>query len=148
MNESKPTTRTRSTMNKYATHVYNVTATIFVLYGLCAFIFIAYPVLMFFIFQTVEPCLPIFVPGIDFNTKYGYIITSIYHYVVIFMGLIGLWYCDSIFLNLVFNIMMMSELQTNQLSMINDDLNSNDKNDPTIRMRLSNFFSMHQEMEK
>lgn len=95
-----------------------------------------------------EPYLPLFVPGLDINTREGFIATSIYHCCVLYMAGVGFGFCDALFFNLVFNIYTMSELQGNQLSMLDEEMSEAKPSESKIRLRLTNFFLMHQEMEK
>lgn len=148
MNEKKPSLKTKETMNEYSVQVYNFTGALFGLYALCAVGFFLYPVMAFAIFHMSEPCLPIFIPGVDINTKKGYTVTSIYHYLVLLVATLGLAFIDALFLNLVFNMLTMSELQCNQLSKLNEEMDNAKEHATSIRFRLINFFKMHQEMER
>lgn len=125
-----------------------ITAALFMLYIFCVIIFLLSPVLIFAIFHMREPWLPLYVPGIDINTKEGFVVTSIYHYVVLYMAAIGFSFCDALFFNLVINVFTMSKLQCNQLSILNEELSHAKPRESLIRARLANFFLMNQEMEK
>lgn len=83
------------------------------------------------------------------NTENGYMITSIYHYIVIYTAVVGMGFCDALCFNLVFNVLTMSGLQRKQLQELNDELNNPTKeSDLIMPIRLVNFFKMHQEMEQ
>lgn len=118
------------------------------LYSICGVAFLCYPLLVFVIFHMEEPTLPVFIPFVDANTRIGYIITSCFHYSILYLASIGFGFVDSLFFNLVFNILTMSQLQCNQLSKLNEDLDNIKQSGSLIRRRLTNIISMHQEMEK
>lgn len=118
------------------------------LYSLCGVAFLCYPLLVFVIFHMEEPTLPVFIPFVDANTRIGYIITSCFHYSILYLASIGFGFVDSLFFNLVFNILTMSQLQCNQLSKLNEDLDTIKQSGSVIQRRMTNIITMHQEMEK
>ncbi|XP_055296843.1 odorant receptor 67d-like [Sitodiplosis mosellana] len=148
VNEKKPSKRIRDIMDECSLHNFLITVALLSLYFLCVIIFLLFPVLMFAIFQMKEPWLPLYLLGIDFNTKEGFVVTSIYHCVVLYMTGIGFGFNDALFSNLVFNVFIMSKLQCNQLSTLDDELNADRPHELKIRTRLANFFLMNLEMEK
>lgn len=148
-NIKEPSSREiESTMDENSSHALNITGTLFVLYLLCAIGFYISPVLVFALFQMEEPLLPIYIPFADVTTREGYMVTSIYHYVIIYIACVCLAFIDALFFNLVFNVLTMAELQCNQQSKLNDELGIKEFPVSAIRIRLVNFFKMNQEMEK
>ncbi|XP_031627139.1 putative odorant receptor 83c [Contarinia nasturtii] len=147
-NDTKVPPKTRNIMEECSTYNLFTTATLYVMYLFCVFIFYLYPVIAYAVFEMKEPWLPLFVPGLDINTKEGFVATSIYHCVVLYLAGVGFGFCDSLFFNLVFNIYTMSELQGNQLAMLDEEMSAVKPSESMIRVRLTNFFLMHQEMEK
>lgn len=144
----KPSREIQTTMHEYSSHVLNITGVLFGLYILCGIGFYAYPVLVLTFFAMKEPCLPIYIPFTDINTKEGYVITSVYHYIIIYIATVGLGFCDGLFFNLVFNVLTMSELQCIQQKKLNEELDVPKFPTTAIRTRLVNFFKMNHEMEK
>lgn len=137
-----------TTMKKYSKYSLNLTVAIFVLYFTCGLTFVAYPFVIYAILQTKEPSLPILIPGVNFNSYDGFVITTTYHYIIIVLSINGLAFCDVLILNFVLNVHLMSELQIIQLSKMNDKLFDSKESESAIRVRLSNFLLMHQEMGK
>lgn len=135
-------------MDEYSTYLILISATLIAMYLLCVMVFLLYPVLAYTIFQIEEPWLPVFVLGLDINTKAGFVTTSIYHLVVIYLSGAGFSFVDGLFFNVVFNILIMSKLQCNQLLTLNEELDTAQPSKLMIRIRLANFFLMNQEMEK
>lgn len=148
VNEKKPSKKIKNIMDECSSHNFFITGALYSLYIFCAIMFLLYPLLVFAMFRMKEPWLPVFIPGVDFNTKEGFIITSIYHYILLYMAGVGFGYIDALFFNLVFNVLTMSELQFNQLSTLNEELAAAKPSELMIRTRLSNFFLMNMEMEK
>lgn len=144
----KPSIEIHSAMDEYSFHALGLTGLLFILYILCGIGYTLFPVLMLLIFATKEPVLPIFIPFVDFDTKEGCIITSIYHGILLYVACAGLCFADSLFTNLVINVMTMTELQCNQLAKLNDELAEPKHRILAIQFRLVNIFKMNQEMEK
>lgn len=136
------------TMDACSTGSIGITGALFGLYILCMTIFATYPIVMFAIFSIKEPTLPVFIPFVDWNTKEGYIITSSYHILIMYVGSLGIGFVDALFSNLVFNVLTMSELQSNQLARLNEEMTKPKCRASAIQQRLVNMFKMHQEMEK
>lgn len=147
-NEKKPSKNIKNIMDECSSHNFFITGALYALYILCAMMFLLYPILVFALFQMKEPWLPVFIPGVDFNTKEGFVITAIYHYIILYVAGVGFGFVDAMFFNLVFNVLIMSELQCNQLSTLNEELTGAKPSESMIRSRLSNFFLMNMEMEK
>lgn len=148
VNEKKPPKKIRDIMEESSLQHLFITAALCFLYLFCVIMFVLCPVLLFMVFQTKEPCLPLFVPGIDFNTKKGFTATSCYHFVVLYLAGVGFGFVDALFFNLVFNVFTMSKLQCNQLSVLDDELTAAKPHGLNIRTRLANFFLMNLEMER
>lgn len=147
-NIKKPSIEIKRTMDDCSTGIIGITAALFGLYILCAIIFATYPLLVFAFFTMKEPILPVFIPFVDWNTKEGFIITSIYHLLLLYMAGVGIGFVDALFANLVFNVLTMSELQSNQLAKLNEELTKRKCHALTVQMCLVNMFKMNQEMEK
>lgn len=130
-------------MHTNATYAVYITASLLCAYFLCGMIFLSYSWLIMFIYHIKEPALPIFIPKIDYNTKSGFIITSSYQYLVLYLGVAGLGFCDALFLNLVFSVLAMSDLICIKLSTICEI-----KMMSELRAQLRNIFIMHKEMER
>lgn len=148
VNEKKPPKKIRDIMEECSIQHLFITAALYLLYLFCAIVFLLYPVLLFMIFHKKEPWLPLFVPGIDFNTKKGFTATSIYHYIILYLAGVGFGFVDALFFNVVFNVFTMSKLQCNQLSVLDDEITAVKPHELNLRTRLANFFSMNLEMEK
>lgn len=148
VNEKKPSKRIRAIMDECSSYKMYTTAALYTLYILCAIIFLLYPMLVFAIFQVEEPWLPMFIPGIDYNTNGGLVVTSIYHCVVLFLSGVGFGFVDALFFNLVFEVFTMSKLQCNQLLVLNEEVAKAKPCQSAIRTRMKNLFVMNLEMEK
>lgn len=147
-NEKKPPIQNKETMDECSSYGVAITGALYGLYTVSGVVFICFPFLVFALFNMKEPTLPVFIPFVDFNTRHGYIISSCDHYILIFMACVGFGFVDTLFVNLVFNILTMSQLQCHQLKRINEELDDIKQSKTMIRIRMINFFTMHQEMEK
>lgn len=148
VNEHNPSKGVKDIMEKCSKRNFVITGVLYTLYIIGATSFLLYPIFMFVIFQMKEPWLPIFVPGIDYNTRAGFVVTSIYHYVVLYMAGIVYGFWDSLFSNLVFNVLTMAKLQCNQLLTLNEEVSNAKTRKSMIQLRLTNFFLMNKEMQK
>lgn len=148
VNAKKPLKEIHSTLDECSTHLFYLTGSLFALYLFCAIEFCIYPVIVFVFTHTIEPALPVFIPFVDANTTDGYIITTTYHCLLLFIASVGLAFCDALFFNLVFNILTMSKLQCNQFTSLNKELEQPKQPIASITIRLINLFKMNQEMEQ
>lgn len=148
INEKKPSKNIKDIMDECSLYNLLITTALYSLYLICVVIFFLFPVLVFAIFHTKEPWLPLFLPGIDFDTKKGFVTTSIYHYVILYLSGVGFGFIDALFFNLVFNVLTMSRLQCNQLSTLDVEITAAKPRESKIYSRLRNVFVMNLEMEK
>lgn len=135
-------------MDENSSHAISITGGLLGLYTFGGIGFYMTPVLILVIFGVKEPWMPVFIPGIDINTEEGYIITSIYHYIVIYIACLGLGFSDGLFCNLIFNVLTMTGLQCNQFSQLNGELSVPKPRILIIRTRMQNLFKMYQEIEE
>lgn len=148
VNEKKPSKKVRDVLDECSFNHFLITGALYASYLFCVMVYLMYPILAFTMFQMKEPWVHVFVPGIDFNTKEGFVIYSIYHLVVLYMAGLVFGFYDALSFNLIFNVFTMSELQSNQLSLLGEELSKVKPPKPIICSRLSNFFLMILEMEK
>lgn len=135
-------------IEEFSSYIYRITGALLLLYVLCGVVFYTAPIVIYIIFQTKEPWLPNFIPGIDFNTRDGFIVTSIFHCLVIYMATVGFGFIDSLFINLVLNMLPIAKLQCNELLCLNEDMRAKKPNAAKIQVRLFNFFVQNKEMQK
>lgn len=65
-----------------------------ILYISATFSFLIYPLYMYFFENEIVPILPIYLPYVDENTHYGYIILTSFQASAFLMVLFGLLACD------------------------------------------------------
>lgn len=149
-NDKKPSPKNEQTMNEYSKFGIRMTGLLFLLYGICAIAFISIPYLIVFMFvHEKEPTLPILVPFIDYGTKRGASITTTYHYGIVFIGLFGLVFCDSLFTNHIISIIIMAKLICNDLVFIGEQLKvPSSSNMWSIRSQLRNAYLMYSEIRR
>lgn len=137
-----------STLDECMTRLFYLTGALFTLYLFCAIEFFIYPVIVFTFTGIIESVLPVNIPFVDIDTTDGYVITTVYHCFTLFVAGVGLAFSDALFFNLVFNVLTMSELQCNQLAMLNDELGQAKTSNVLIKTRLVNLFRINQEMQQ
>lgn len=147
-NVTKPSKSNEKTLNEYSMHNLNLTGFLFILYAICAVVFVCVPILVLLIFHVNEPTLPIFVPFVDYHTRTGGFITTTYHYLFIFTAINGMGFCDSLFSNLIFSLIQMSELISNDLTFIGQKLKNPVQNVQSIRVQLKNTYLMYSEVQR
>lgn len=131
------------TLEECTQHSYYSSVSLFVLYMLCGVFFCFYPVIAYMIFRITEPALPIYLPAIDFYTKSGYIITTTYHFYMVIIAVLGLAFCDALFINLVYNLTTMAGLLVNQLNELDRKLVKRSTTEVGVKAQLRNIFIMH-----
>lgn len=137
-----------STLNECMQQLYYLTGALITLYLLCAIEFCAYPVIVFTSTSTIVPLLPVNIPFVDIDTTDGYMITTVYHIVVLFVASLGLAFIDGLFFNLIFNVLTITKLQCNQFQILNEELEEAKPPIALIKIRLVNLFKMNQEMQR
>lgn len=135
-------------LQKFSSHIMHIIRGLILLYFISGLVLALFPIGLFIIFGSNEPWLPFYIPGIDFNTDNGFIVTSILHLIFIFVGIVGFSFCDSVFIALVLNVLPLSELQCDQVLKWNVDLNKKKPRMGKIYGRMRNFVMMNQEMQK
>lgn len=148
VNAKKTSIEIHSTLDECMTHLHYLTGALFALYLFCGIEFCCYPVIVFIFTRTVEPVLPVYIPFIDIDTTDGYVTTTVYHCMLLFVASCGFAFSDGLFFNLVFNVFTMSKLQCNQLNILNEELSQAKPSIISIKIRLVNLFKMNQEMQQ
>lgn len=149
-NDKKPSPENEKIMNQYSIYSLHLIIILFVLYGSCAIALVLSQFVIFALFNENEPVLPILLPFIDYDTKSGASITTSYHYGIIFIGLFGLGYCDSLFGNFIIGVLTMSKLIASDLIFIGKQLKmpSNPCDMRHIRSQLRNTYNMYSQLQR
>lgn len=147
-NDVKPSINNEKILIKNSELGLHLTGGLLILYMLCAIGFITIPMLIFVLFHIREPTLPFLVPFIDHTTRNGSLITSTYHWLIVFTAVSGLGFCDALFSNLVFSMTTMSQLISNDLHHISTKLQNGIFNLNTVRVQLKNTYLMHSEVQR
>lgn len=137
-----------SALDKCVTQLFYLTGALFILYLFCSIEFCMYPVIVFTFTGIIEPVLPVHIPFVDIYTTDGYMISTVYHCISLFIAGVGLAFCDALFFNLVFNVLTMSELQSNQFAILNEEIGQAIPSIVLVKTRLVNLFKMNQEMQQ
>lgn len=116
-------------------------------YMLSGFLFISYPLYMYYVEGEVIPLMDLYVPGIDETTYYGYIALATSHIIYIFLGTFGISACDFAMLMMMISPLMFSKLISLDLQQINVDLKEKVQK-VFVRSRFRNIILMHQELDE
>lgn len=112
------------------------------------FVFLFYPIYMYFFQGQLIPIVPLFLPGIDENTLIGYTVVTIYHLALAFVGMIGFSSFEFLIAIIIISSLIFAKLISIDLVQINADLKEKNPGSVTVKGRLLNVFLMHQQMDE
>ncbi|XP_319538.2 putative odorant receptor 83c [Anopheles gambiae] len=98
---SKGTLAQKTTVTRIIDLLVLVTKAISVLYTSSLFIFSLYPAYMYFVVHVKVPIFPLYIPGINIYSAYGYGITNSFHMLIAVYGLFGALTSDIVFIMFV-----------------------------------------------
>lgn len=141
--------RKRSLMlNKTSQYMEMVFKTAAVLYTLSVLSYFVFPVYIYLADREIITILPIHLPGIDYKTLNGYLLTTAWHAFGATAALFGTIAAELMFTMLIMNAPTMAQLIRAQVMQVNRLLNE-DKHD--VHLLLHNFrnlLMMHREMTR
>lgn len=112
-----------------------------------AFIFLLYPLYMYFFENELVPILPLYLPFVDQSTVTGYIILNTYLIIAILFATCGLLGCDFFMTIITVSTLIFAKLMTIEMKQICADLQV-DNSAQIVKRRFRNMLLMHQEMIK
>lgn len=113
-----------------------------ILYILSSFSFFIYPLYMYFFENEIVPILPIYLPGIDENTRNGFIILTTFQGSAFFMVLFGL--LGFIIVIFVSSPLIFAKIIWFEVQQIHCDLKE-DEPPIVIKYRFRNILLLHQQ---
>ncbi|XP_053669617.1 putative odorant receptor 83c [Anopheles nili] len=116
------TEQQRAVITRIIRLVLILTRTTTVLYTSSLFIFSLYPAYMYFVVDVKVTIFPLYVPGIDIYSAYGYGITNSMHMVFAVYGLLGAVTSDTAFMMYVLHIVTYAELFEIECERFSQDL--------------------------
>lgn len=123
------------------------------IFKLCGFLYFSfsltyavYPVYMYFFQNEVVSALQTFLPGVDETTTEGFIVTVMYHMILIILGSIGFAASDLLITLIIINTPIMAASIEDEINQLNDMLRKKNNDSLAIKYKLRNIFLMHQDM--
>lgn len=111
-----------------------------------AFVFMLYPIYMYFVEGELIPIIPLYLPFLDEKTIIGFILLNLYLLVVTALGVISFSAIEFLMAIIIISSLIFAKLISIQLQNINIDLQDDDCVMLTVIGRFRNIFLMHQEM--
>lgn len=133
-------------MEKYSLNTLHITKFIYALYALCGVGFILSPLFIYLVFGAIEPILPIYIPFVDPTENSGYIITTCSHIYFVFVACTGYSVADSVLMDLIFHVLLCSDLLRVDLDSLNEMLVEGECKPIEIRLRFRNILQMHKDV--
>lgn len=118
----------------------------FVSFFLTCFTFILYPIYMYLIKRELVPIFPLYIPGINETTNTGFIVITIYHFMVLIGVGIGFSSFEILMAIIIINSLIFAKLISIELNHMNTDLNQGNSGMFYANWRLRNIIFMHLEM--
>lgn len=104
-----------------------------------------YPFLVYFTQNEVVPIMPLFIPGINENTTFGFIILTIYHIFMILLASFGVVATDFFLALIIISSLIFAKIISLELQQIHIDLEEKDSR-LKVKSRFRNILRMHKEM--
>lgn len=108
--------------------------------------FLTLPIYMYYVENKIVALVPVYFPGINESTFIGYIELLIFHGIVVFLALVGIYAVDFFMVIIAIRSHIFSKLISFEFKQINIDL---EEKEPEIMIwgRIRNVLQMHQELE-
>lgn len=116
-------------------------------YTICVVSFYASPAIIYLVTGSVDPIMPIFLPGTSPDSHWGYAISTVYHVFAIFSAGCVYIFFDVIFAVQILHVILMSNILTNKIRAING-MAAEASNSCRLSMLLNfrNVLAIHNEM--
>jgi hypothetical protein len=115
-------------------------------------LFLMTPLATYYLTGELVPFLEAYIPGLDYKTPRGYIITNIIQFFGILYGIIGTFIFDLLFFVFYFHIVTLNQLMKIKLKEIGEYLMENDLKSPEIAEKMKNMmkeiYGQHRDMLK
>lgn len=108
--------------------------------------FLTLSIYMYYVENKIVALVPVYFPGINESTFIGYIELLIFHGIVVFLALVGIYAVDFFMVIIAIHSHIFSKLISFEFKQINIDL---EEKEPEIMIwgRIRNVLQMHQELE-
>ncbi|XP_001846629.2 odorant receptor 67d [Culex quinquefasciatus] len=106
--------------------------------------YLAYPVLMHFMYQERVLALALRIPFVDADSTTGYIITNLYHVILIIVGCAGISAADIVITLMVGSLVGFVDVFTSDMNDLDRMLDSGDRNEEIIRDEVKSICGQHQ----
>lgn len=118
----------------------------FSLYTLAGMFYLLNPLYSYFWLDKIVPLIPIYMPFIDENTQIGFVVLTLMHLQFMILTLVASAAVDFMFIILIFNMLFLAKLFTNDVDELNDTLREEKVDKVVAKAKLLNILLMHQEI--
>jgi hypothetical protein len=122
------------------------------LYISAGFSFLMTPIAIYFLTGEVVPILEAYLPGLDYKTTQGYIISNFLHFFYIFVAVCEQLMFDVVFFVFYFHIVTLNELMKIKMEEIGEYLMENDlkisENAKKVKDMMKEIYEQHRDMLK
>jgi hypothetical protein len=130
----------------------NVAKVLALLYISAGFLFLMTPLLNYFFKGELGLIFEIYIPGLDYKTTQGYIITSFLHFLFVLCGICGSFGFDLLFFVYFFHIVTLNELMEIKMEEIGEYLAENDlkipENVEKVKDMVKEIYGRHRDLLK
>jgi hypothetical protein len=122
------------------------------LYSAMGFLFYATPLAIYFLTGELLPFLEVYIPGLDYKTTEGYIITMILQFIFILAGICGTFGFDLMFFVFYFHIVTLNQMMKIKMEEVGEYLVENDlkipENVKKVKDMMKEIYRQHRDMLK
>jgi hypothetical protein len=122
------------------------------LYSAMGILFYMTPLAIYYLTGELVPFLEAYIPGLDYKTPQGYIITIFIQFFFILCGICGTFGFDLMFFVFYFHIVTLNQLMKIKMEEVGEYLVKNDLKTPEINEKLKDMmkeiYGQHQDMIK
>lgn len=108
--------------------------------------FFLYPIYMYFIHDELAPIAPVFLPGIDETTGWGYIVLVFFHTVEMYGAFFGTAGSDLLFAMLIINMPIMARIFSDNVDEFNEFIHEKAYDRLRMKMLFRNILLQHKEI--
>jgi hypothetical protein len=151
-NANKSNQKIQSVLNSSLKSTKLVAKLLVFLYISAGFFFYVTPLATYYLKGELVPFLEIYVPGLDYKTIWGYIITNILQFIGILYAVFGNFIFDLMFFVFYYHIVTLNELMKITMEEIGEYLVENDlkipENAEKVKDMMKEIYGQHRDMLK
>lgn len=108
--------------------------------------FFGYPLISYFVYEEIQPIVPVYIPGIDESSTAGFIIMTTFHVIFVTFGGISFAAIDCVCVIIILGAVIYGFLIKLDANALNDELRNNGGDRISVKVRFRNILMMQREM--